>query len=239
LPAAKPVVLRSFSATGKLTLQAVAMGKTIHFEADMAVWHRPNLVRIDLQKLSVSSEDPTSQMMLSQLLPNGGISAVLDQKTQTLTMWSTQTHRYYRSKLIFTRAKTKPAPKPKGTPPPKTSNFDIMNLLARMTQYDVYTQSFALTGHQSVNGHMASMFHLSSKTQKHGDPKVEDVEADFAFADDLSGIPVHFAMDASGNTNANAQADLLTITPAAPAASLFNIPKGYKAAKSPLEVVHP
>jgi hypothetical protein len=235
----KPVVLTSFSATGKLTVQADATGKTINFEADMAVLRRPNLVRIDLQKLSIASQDPTTQMMLSQMLPRGGVSVLLDQRSNMLTIWSAQTHRYYRSKLILVRSKTARAPKAKATPAPKKSNFDVMNLLARMTQYDVYSQSFALTGHQTVNGHMASMFHLSSRTQKHGDRKVEGVEADLAFADDLSGIPLHLSMDATGNMNANLHADLLTIAAAAPSISLFRIPAGYKAAKSPLEVLHP
>lgn len=235
-PSATPIT--AFSGTGRLTAQAVATGKTIGAQADVAVWARPGFVRFDLQKLSLSSADPSSSALLTQLLPTGGVTAVFNQKTQMVTIWSSQTQSYYSTKLAFPHPKPAASPKPKAkaTPAPGSPVTSIFKALDSMTQYDVYSSSFELTGHQPVNGHMASLFHFVSKTQKHG-AKLETVNGDLALADDLSGIPLQLAVDASGSTNGNLKIDLLTFHTATPDMKLFAVPAGYKKAKSILEVV--
>lgn len=232
--------LTNFSGTGTLSGQATVADKTAGFGADLAVWRRANLLRIDLRKLTTSSQDPTSNALLSQLLPTGGVTLVFDQRSGMMTLWSSATHTYYRTKMTYTMPKTKPTPKPKASAKPKTpgSALDmIMKAAQNMTQYDVYSQSFELTGHQPVNGHMASVFHFISRTQKHAD-KLQQLDGNLALADDLSGIPLQFVATATGKMNGNLHADLLTITTAAPDAQLFALPKGYKPVKSPLEVLH-
>lgn len=235
-----PVTLTNFASTGTLSGQATITDKTVGFEADLAVWRRSNRLRIDLRKLAASSQDPTSNALLSQLVPAGGITVLFDQRSSTITLWSSATHTYYRTKTTFTMPKTKPTPKPKPSAKPKArgSVLDmIMKAAQSMTEYDVYSQTFELSGHQPVNGHMASVFHFTSHTQKHGD-NLQQIDGTLALADDLSGIPLQFVVTAMGKMTGNLRADLLTVTTTAPDAQLFALPNGYKPVKSPLEVLH-
>lgn len=219
-----------------MTAQAEFTGKTVGVQADVAVWARSGLVRLDLQKLSLSSQNPSQSALLTQLLPSGGVTALFNQKTQMVTVWSTQSRSYYTTKLAFPHPKQTPKPKkPKATPSPKPA-VSFMNALKSMTEFDVYSETFELTGHQVVNNHAASVFHFLSKTQKHGG-KLQTFDGTLALADDLSGIPVQLVMQATGNVNGNAHLDLLSFVTATPDITLFRIPAGYTKAKSILDVV--
>lgn len=233
--------LTAFSSTGRLVAKATVSEKTVNIQADVATWRRGGLLRVDLQKLAVSAADPASNAMLSQMIPAGGITAVFDQRTQMLTLWSTQTRTYYRTKVNFTAPKPKATPKPKASPSPKASPASVLSRILdatnSMTQYDVYSETVELTGHQPVNGHMASVFHFSSKSQKHGG-KLQQASGDLALADDLSGIPVRFALEATGNVAGNVNIDLLSISTSTPDANLFVLPAGYKQVKNFLDVLH-
>lgn len=235
--------LTAFSSTGRLVSKATIGERTVNIEADVAAWRRAGFLRIDLQKLNVSAEDPSSSAILSQLVPSGGITVLFDQRTQMLTLWSAQTRTYYRTKVSFTgpKPKPKPTPKSKASPNPKASPPSLLSRILEaansMTQYDVYRQTFELAGHQPVNGHMASVFHFTSKTQKHGG-KLQQATGDLALADDLSGIPVRFALEATGNVAGNVNIDLLSISTSTPDAKLFALPAGYKQVKTFFEVLH-
>lgn len=231
--------ITAFSGTGRMTAQAEFSGKNVGVQADVAVWARSGLVRLDMQKLSLSSQDPAQNALLTQLLPTGGVTAVFNQKTQMVTVWSSQSRSYYTTKLSFPHPKATATPKPqkpKATPSPKPPMVSIMNALDSMTQYDVYSETFELTGHQPVNNHLASVFHFLSKTQKHGG-KLETVDGTLALADDLSGVPLQLVVQATGNVNGNAHLDLLSFSTVTPDAMLFRVPAGYTKAKSILDVV--
>ncbi|HEY9180909.1 MAG TPA: hypothetical protein VIO32_09325 [Candidatus Baltobacteraceae bacterium] len=236
-PSPRPA-LTAFSGTGRLTSQVEFTGKSMGLQADVAMWARPGLVRLDLQKMALSSQDPSQNALLTQLLPTGGVTALFNLKTQMMTVWSSQSHSYYTSTLNLLRPKSKPSgkPKPKATPAPNSPMNAFLKGLDSMTQYDVYSETIELTGHQPVNGHMASVFHFISKTQKHGG-KLETINGNLALADDLSGIPLQLALDATGSMTGTMKMDLLTFAPSTPALSLFSVPAGYTKAKSILDVV--
>lgn len=240
-PATPRPALTAFSSTGRLVSKATLGEKTFNVDADVAAWRRGGSLRIDLQKLTISTADPASSAMISQLLPSGGITVLFDQRTQMLTLWSAQTRTYYRTKVNLTVPKPKATPKPKGSPSPKASPPSplsrILDVTNSMTQYDVYSETVELTGHHPVNGHMASVFHFSSKTQKHGGA-MQQSAGDLALADDLSGIPLHFSVEATGNVAGTLSIDLLSISTATPDAKLFALPAGYKQVKSFFDVFH-
>jgi hypothetical protein len=219
-----------------MTAQAEFTGKSLGIQADVAVWARSGLVRLDLQKLALSSQDPSQNALLTQLLPTGGVTAVFNQKTQMITVWSAQSRSYYTTKLGLPHPNPTATPKPKNPKATPTPAVSIMNALNSMTQYDVYSETFELTGHQQVNNHMASVFHFLSKTQKNGG-KLQTVDGTLALADDLSGIPLQLVVQAAGNVNGNAHLDLLSFITTTPDAALFRIPAGYMKAKSILDVV--
>jgi len=119
---------------------------------------------------------------------------VYDRNTKTTTVWSDQKREYYQSKNA-PKHKATAAQKPQQ---PAVSPIDqILKATHSTTEYDTFSESLNLTGHQTINGHMSSVFHLTMQTQKHGGP-LRDLTGDMAFADDLSGIPVRFWVTMKG-----------------------------------------
>lgn len=217
---AKPAPMPAFSATGTMTAGGESAGKSGTFQTSVQVMHRTNLWRIDVFKVA-------------QLLPKGTITALIDQANGTFTVWTSSGNRFYRSKLAL--------PHPKKTTKQSTPSSpwtNALNMLNSMTQYDVMNETFALVGHQQVNGRMASVFHITSQTQKHGG-KLQQATADLALADDLSGIPIHLSVTAKGDATGSLQLDLSAISTLAPDAKLFTVPRGYKKTAQLFDVFAP
>jgi hypothetical protein len=233
-PYPRPRAVTAFTARGRLTLQATSAGKATNFEIDLGVMRRTGLVRIDLEKIRISADDPMADALLQQLVPRGGVSIVFDQKTQMVTIWSSQTHVYFRSKFSFKRPSLVPTPRPSPTPKRAASP----SIFEPLTQFDVYRQSLELTGHEPVNGHPASVYSFNVRMQKHGG-KMQEIDGTAAFAEDLAGIPLQLVLTGTGGSTGNLRADLLLITPASPPVSLFAVPKGYRKAKTLLDLVRP
>lgn len=222
----------SFSATGTMSVKGTAPdGKSGGLQIDMRVQHRDRLTRIDVLHITSLSTDQNANPLLAQLLPKGTIGVVIDQSKSLMTIWSTAHSLYYQTKLALPKAVTKHASK-SGTSIWTT----ISNGLTSMTQYDSYSSSMDLTGHKTVNGHMASVFAFSNKSQKHGQ-KPQSTTGTFALADDLHGIPLHVDVSASAGALASATADLTQVTTTPPATTAFAIPKGYKKTTQLMQVL--
>jgi hypothetical protein len=227
--AAKAKPLAPFSAAGTLNLGGESSGKTMTFHTDMRVLHRDTRWRIDVSNVTANASDPNANSMMAAFLPKGTISLLIDPGKKLITMWSTMHPLYFQTKMALPTSKTK-------TTHASGSPFDL-NGLSSLTQYDVMNDTFSLTGHQTLNGRMASLFHFTSQTQKHGG-KLEDVSGDLALADDLAGVPIHLALTAKGGLNGTMAIDLTSVSSGAPAANMFAPPAKYKKTTQPFEVLH-
>ena len=238
-PAPTPVPLRGFSASGTLGAQSAVAGSPASLQANVNVMNNGSRVRIDLLKFVLTGGDPTMNAMITKAIPQGGLSLVFDQKTHVATIWSTAKKVYYQSQRIdITRSAA--TPKPKATPASDVDSF--LKFMKGMTELDSFTGTINLAGHKTVNGQMASVFDYDVKMQKHGG-KPAHVTMELALADGLSGIPIHFTVNAEGNTAGgsamNLAIDLQSISLEAPAPSNFDVPAGFKKVKQIMELIGP
>lgn len=229
-PAATP--LAGFSAHGKLSM-AVNLPNTpspLGASAEIAVMVKARRVRLDILKFESTTADKNSSEMVSHFLPTGAISAVYNQDTRTFAIWSQQKRKYYQSTSA-------PQPKAKPTTGPSTESpvEQIMKALRSVTEYDSFNETLSLAGHQTVNGHTASVYHMTLQSQKHGG-KPADVTTDMAFADDLSGIPVRMWITSKGEYDGSVKLDLLSASADVPDPSVFKVPAGYKKVTSIMEL---
>lgn len=222
-PATVTVTLPAFSATGTMVAKGTSPdGKNGTLQTQMRVLHRDKRWRIDLLQIAATADDPMMNAF-AQLLPKSALTFVADPAAKTLTIWSGAHPLYYQTALAI--PKPHPSPHSSASPTPVWDN--VMKQLNSMTQYDAFNESFTLTGHQTVNGHMASVYHFTSQMQKHG-AKPQTTTGDVAFADDLSGLPLHLTADFKGDAAANVAIDLTQVSKEAPAAAQFVPPAGYK-----------
>lgn len=233
-PSPSPTPLAGFSARGTLSVAVNLPGAPtpVGMSAEIAVMAKARRVRVDVLKFASTSADKGSSDMVSHFLPTGAISVVFNQDTRTLTLWSEQKREYYQSKTT-PAAKTKPT----ATPAPSTQSpvDQILKVMRSVTEYDSYTETLTLVGHQPVNGHTSSVFHLTIQSQKHGG-KLQNISSDMAFADDLSGIPVRMWLTSTGQYDGNVKLDLLSAAADVPDPSVFAIPAGYKKVASLMEL---
>lgn len=202
--------------------------------AEIAVMTKSRRVRFDVLKFASTGTDKGTNDVVSHFLPTGAISIVFDQQTRVFTMWSEQKREYYQSKTAST---PKPKPAPKATPAPSIESpvDQVLKAMRAVTEYDSFTETLSLVGHQPVNGHTASVYHLTMQGQKHGG-KPYDFTSDMAFADDLSGIPVRMWFVSKGAYDGSMKLDLLSASTAVPDPNVFTVPGGYKKVTSLMEL---
>lgn len=219
-PPATPTPLSSFSAGGWVSLRAVAREKVATMQAEIEFAHSGSLTRVDLGNLSVSANNGSGDV--NEPLPAGTISAVVDQTRGLFLVWSSLRPLYYESKSTMSA----------------WSLTNVFNEMSSLTKYQVISFSLNLLGHQMVDGHMASVFELDSKVQKQGG-KIQNTVGHVAFADDLSGLPIHedFTIGAGEPSTVAVQADLTRISTSAPPASAFAAPRGYAKTSQLLQVL--
>lgn len=230
-PTPSPTPLAGFTSRGTLSIEADVMSNAISLNAEVAVRAKSGHIRLDVLKFATSGAQG-SNAMVNQFLPTGTVSVVYDQRTKTTTVWSDSKREYYQSK-------TTPRPKAKATPKPKESEQSpldqILKVTRSVTEYDTFASSMNLVGHQMINGHIASLFHLTIQSQKHGG-KLYDLTGDMAFADDLSGIPVRAWITSKGEFNGAVKLDLLSASTEVADSSVFKLPGGYKRVTSFMEL---
>ncbi|GAC1356183.1 MAG: hypothetical protein NVSMB31_16800 [Vulcanimicrobiaceae bacterium] len=224
----------AFSGKGTLAVEAMVSDSPLKLGVEIAVMYGTHKLRVDLLHLDMSGNSPSTGAMMTQLLPQGTITLVYDQKTGTATLWSEQKHLYYQTKVGNVRHASKPTPHP--TEPQVSPLDQILHATKTITEYDLFNQSISLVGHQAVNGHMSTLFRYTQQSQKHAD-KLQDVSGEVALADDLSGIPIRFWATAKGKYDGSVKLDLLSASLAQPAASVFAIPRGYKKVKEIMELL--
>ncbi len=236
-PTPKPTPTRAaalfpaFTATGTISVNGTSgKGKSGAVQMDVRVAHRDAFTRIDILKVAVTTQDPHANTAMSAMLPKGVVTALVNTPNGTLTMWSSTGKYYYQTKLGSPGARTK-SPVPKSAARSRSPFSGISAVLRATTQFDKFSSTTELVGDQPVNGHVSHVYHLTTVMQRHTDKTPQQIVANFAFADDLSGVPVHADMTFTGTATAAMKMDLSAVSLTAPIASLFAPPAGYKRTK--------
>jgi hypothetical protein len=220
MPMATPSQLSSFSAAGWLSLKAAAREKVASLQAVIRFAHRGRLTRIELGDVSATANSGKGNVVMP--FPAGTITAVIDRTKELFIAWSSRRLLYYQSKLTAATL----------------GSMSALNKLSAFTKYQLLTFSLNLTGHQPVDGRMASVFEFDAKVQKQGG-KVQSAVGHVALADDLSGLPIHtdVTMGAGEPSTVTMQMDLTSISTNTPPASEFATPRGYKKVKNFVELL--
>ena len=233
LPAVAQDQNQGFTAHGTIVAQVVFSGTRINLGGDINMETRGQLLRFDILRLSVPGTEPTLNALLTQFLPQGGISAVMDQTSGNTTVWSDARRKYY---VFAGKGAAAPTAAAASSAVPGAAG-SIMSILesGRFVQgYTQFSESVNITGRSVVNGHPATNLHVALKTQKAGG-KLTDVVGDLSLAEDALYLPVRIAAtDRASNMSANI--NFTNLTPTAPDASAFNVPSGYAQANDPSEV---
>jgi len=229
-----PTPLAGFSARGtlSLTVNLANMPFPMGVNAEVAVMAKARRVRVDLLKFASTGAEKGSSAMVSHFLPAGAITVVYNQDTRTFVLWSEQNREYYQSKRSPTPKAKHP---PKAAPAPEFPVNQIMKTLRSITEYDSFNETLSLVGHQLINGHTSSVYHMTLQSQRHGG-KPLDISTDTAFADDLSGIPVRLWLVSKGEYDGALKIDLLSASTDVPNRTVFNVPTGFKKASSIMEI---
>ncbi|GAC1656199.1 MAG: hypothetical protein NVS9B12_07810 [Vulcanimicrobiaceae bacterium] len=225
---------QGFTAHGTIVAQVVFSGTKINLGGDINMQTRGQQLRLDLLRLSVPGTEATLNALLTQFLPQGGISAVMDQSTGNTTVWSEARRKYY----VFAGRKTAADPGvgagPSAVPGAAGSIMQMLESGRFVRGYTQFSESINLSGRSTVNGHPATNLRIALRTQKAGG-KLTDVSGDLSLAEDAQYLPVRIAAtDRASGMSANI--NFSSLTPSAPDPSVFNIPAGYTQASDPSEV---
>ncbi|PZR58278.1 MAG: hypothetical protein DLM50_03975 [Candidatus Meridianibacter frigidus] len=234
---APPTPIQGFSGRATFTAQAQVTGAQVRFSAELAVMASRRRVRLDVIHLEFFGGDSTAGALIAQFLPRGAVTFVYDQRARVATFWSDQKRVYYQTKTrALPMATSTPSPQPIAAPSSPLDQF--LRGAKSMTEYDVFNQSLTLVGHEPVNGHTASVFHLMMHGQKHGGA-AQDLIGDVALADDLSGIPVRLWFTGTGEHAGMVKLDLTSASLGTPDESVFAVPRGYRKVDDVLQVLAP
>ncbi len=233
-PTPKPAPTRAaalfpaFTASGTMSVNGTSgKGKSAAVQIDVRVAHRDAFTRIDVLKVAVTTQHPHANSAMPAMLPKGVVSALVNTANGTLTMWSSTGKYYYQTKLGSPGEHSKSHP-PKRAARSRSPFSDISGMFRAMTQLDKFSSTTELVGDQPVNGHVSHVYRLTTVMQRHTDKTPQQIVANVAFADDLSGVPVHADMAFTGIATAAMKMDLSAVSLTMPIASLFAPPAGYK-----------
>ena len=223
-----------FTAHGTVVAQVAFSGTRVTLGGDIAMMSRGQRLRFDLLRLTVPGTDPTMSALLSQFLPQGGITAVIDQTTGSTTVWSDARRKYY----VFAGSKSDAAPAaPAASNAVPGATGSIVQMLEQgraIRGYTSFAESVTMTGRSTVNGHPATNLHITYRAQKRGG-SLTDAVGDLSLAEDAEYLPVRI-MATVKPANYSARFEFTSLAPQAPDASVFNTPSGYAQASDPSEV---
>lgn len=221
-----------FTAHGTIVGQIVFSGTRINLGGDIAMMSRGQQLRFDLLRLSVPGTEATLNALITSFLPQGGISAVVDQSTGSTTVWSDARRKYY----VFAGTGKSTAVAPSGGTLPGAAGSIVQSLEMGRTlrDYSTFAESVQITGRSTVNGHPSMLVHLTYKAQKRGG-SLTDATGDLALAEDVNYLPVRISANVKP-ANYSARLEFTSISPTAPDASAFDVPSGYAQAADPSEV---
>ena len=157
----------------------------------------------------------------------GGITLLFDASSNTYTVLSPGTKRY------FSGSRT-PQPARGGAPSaaaPVGDPFAGFGTIVRtLGAYQTFSLTTTLLGHATVNAHPATQVDVNLQEQRIGG-RPETIHVQLALADDLAGFPVQIAGSRSaagpGEVAGSARIDLTSVDRTTPPPSTFVVPPGF------------
>jgi hypothetical protein len=215
-------------ASGTLVVRANVQGAPVNVGGNVALYHKGSLYRLDVLSLGFPGTSGDLSALAATLIGPGGVSALYDGATGTMTAWSNGNRTYYTespARPAAAAAAAAGASTPAASGDPLAAFAGIASVLR-----DVQSATIQLVGHSTVNGHPATNLDLQMKRQRPGKP-LENYHAQLALADDLSEFPVQITIQiVPPTTNAFggvAKLDLTSIQADNPDDSMFAVPQGY------------
>ena len=215
-------------ADGTLVVQANVQGSPVNVGGKVALYHKGSMYRLDVLSLGFPGTSGDLSVLAATLIGPGGISAVYDGATGTMTAWSNANRTYY-TDTPLRNAVGAPASAASAPAAPGGDPLAALGSLATAFR-DVQSATIQLVGHSPVNGHPATNLDLQLKRQPPGKP-LENYHAQLALADDLNDFPVQIAVQSIPATpsafGGTAKLDLTSVQPDNPDDGLFAVPQGY------------
>jgi len=220
-PAPVPVATPAgFSATAHADGTIVTQGRTITGSLQLGMAERPGLVRIDL--LAVKTD--------AMPIPPIRVTAVVDRRANTLTVWNDLTKNYYVQPFLpqaSPGASPRPTPTPSASVPPQA--------MSPFANLDVLSVTIKMTGHTMTNGVPTTGLSFDLEVAKKGDAAPVHVLADAQIVDASAGVPMNLnvSVEREGSPNkANLTYAVDELTRGLPPLSRFKFPAGYTKASS-------
>ena len=212
--------------SGTLVVQTAISGTPLTVGGNVALYNKGTLYRLDVLSLGIPGASGDLSALAASFLGQGGISAVYDSASGSLTAWSNANRTYYSAPA---------APRPAGpaaAPAAPSSPSDPLAALGSVAGalHDVQSATIQLVGHSPVNGHPATNLDLQMKRQLPGKP-LENYHAQLALADDLGEFPLQIVLQSTPASSASfggtAKLDLTSVQADNPDDAMFRMPSGY------------
>jgi len=227
-PAATPI---AFSAHAHANVTVLAQGTTYAGEVRLGLAQRTSLTRVDV--LSVKSD--------AFPLPPLTATVVIDRRANTLTVWSTAT-KLYRTQPFLPRLGGSASPTPRASARPTATPGPARRGTSPFAQLEVLDVSLKLTGHTTTAGLPTTGLAFDLQVRKKGDQASSHVTASTQLADEFAAFPITLDVSLEPGTlpfsaKLNYAVDDLTRT--VPPLTSFQVPAGYKQARSLFSVIFP
>ena len=227
-PAPTPI---GFSAQAHANVTVVAQSNTFTGSAQFIVAQRAELMRIDL--LSVKSD--------SFPVPPLNLTAVIDRRANTLTLWNDAT-KQYRVQPFIPRAAASAKPRPSTSPQVSPTPRPSAPRTSPFSKLEVLEASLRLTGHTTTAGLPTTGFAFDLQVKNTGDAATSRITATTQLADDFVAFPMTIDIAIEPGMvpfSAKMAYAVDDVSRSAPAMTRFRIPAGYTEAPSLLNVVFP
>jgi hypothetical protein len=222
VPAATPA---GFTATAHADATIVTQTRTITGSVQLGMAERPGLIRIDL--LSVKTD--------AMPVPPIRLTAVIDRRANTITVWNDLNKKYYVQAFLSQAA---PSASPRPTPTPSASV--PRQMLSPFANLDVLSMTIKLTGHTFTNGVPTTGLSFDLQLEKKGETVPLHVMANAQIVDASTGFPMtlDLSVERDGTPNkANLTYAVDELIRAVPPLERFKPPAGYTKATSIWAVV--
>jgi len=222
-------------ASGTIVLTTAISGTPLTLGADVVLYRRGPLYRLDLVSLKIPGADATTAAMISALLAPGGATVIYDGATGTLSAYSNANHSYYTQAHDTSTATALP---PAATNAPRTGG-DPLALLGNIAKAsrDLQRAAIVVTGAGSVNGRPTTNIEVTLERRA----STDRFHAIVALANDLDGFPLDIDAESHGwsGFTGHFKLDLPSVEAATPSDDTFAIPAGYKRVGDLGEVLRP
>jgi hypothetical protein len=225
--------------SGRMALDFVnPAGNRMAFRGSMSVEQLDDRVRLDVTSLTMSAGGSPP----IQLTPGGGISLVIDRTRQRFVVWSAQHHTFYWGDLPKPPSPLGPSatPEPAPSPAPDASPRPERGPFSGFKNLKAFSLAVDMSGRGVTNGHPSTGFTYRLHSESN-DGKINDLNGRLQTADDFGGMPLLFDLNiaAASGFKGTFAAEVTSLERRDPPKLDFLVPAGYKAARSPLEVILP